>query len=175
MIIKVFNFKDREEWVQKLQESPNEKWIKTRSLGGSKSSTYIPLFIQEALADLFFRECDIIEETYTLVVNEVLCTIKMSILPDYQDSEHRFITGTASKPIQQDQGSVASLFPSGKKTNALEYNSPAARAAAKSNALTSFANIFGRNLGREGANNNFSFIRKKIEEESDKKETEKTK
>ena len=166
----VFNFKSREDWVQKLQESPKEEWLKERTLGGGKTSIYVPLFIQEALADLFFRECDIIEEKHSVVVNEIVFTVKLSILPDYPDSEHRIITGSASKPIQQDSGSSASSFPVGKKTNALEYNAPAARSAAKSNALTSFANIFGRNLGREGAKNNFSFVRKK---EETKEETKK--
>lgn len=164
-IEQVFQFKNREEWVQALQKEPQDGWRKTRELGGSKTSTYIPLGVQQALADKFFRECDVIEEKYNLVVNEILCTIKMSILPDYPYSEHRTITGTASKPIQQDSGSFSSTFPNGKKTNALEYNAPAARAAAISNALTTFANIFGRNLGRE-IKANFSFIRK-TENESD--------
>ena len=95
----VFNFKNREDWIQKLQESPKEEWLKKRTLGGGKTSIYVPLFIQEALADLFFRECDIIEEKYSVVVNEIVFTVKLSILPDYPDSEHRIITGSASKPI----------------------------------------------------------------------------
>lgn len=159
-IEQVFQFENREQWIQALQKEPNDSWTKERELGGTRKSTYVPLPIQQALADKFFRECDVIEEKYTLIINEILCTVKMSVLPDYPYSEHRIITGTSAKPVQQDSGSFPSTFPNGKKANALEYNSPAARAAAISNALTTFANIFGRNLGRD-IKANFSFIRSK--------------
>lgn len=158
----VFQFKDRESWIQALQNEPNEGWVKERVLGGGKTSHYVPLPIQQALADKFFRECDVIEEKYQVIVNEILCTVKICILPDYPDSEHRYITGTAAKPIQQDQGSFASSFPNAKKPNALEYNAPASRSAAISNAFTTFGNIFGRNLSRE-IKTGFSFIRNKEE------------
>ena len=162
-IVEVYQYKDRESWIQALQKSPPDSWIKSRELGVGKKSKYIPLGIQQALADKFFRECDVVEEHYQVIVNEILCTVKISILPDYPYSEHRFITGTGSKPIQMDSGNSASKFPLGKKTNALEYNAPAARAAAMSNAFTTFANLFGRNLSREMATN-FSLIRNKTEE-----------
>ena len=158
----VFQFKDRESWIQALQNEPNEGWVKERVLGGGKTSHYVPLPIQQALADKFFRECDVVEEKYMVIVNEILCTVKICILPDYPDSEHRYITGTGAKPIQQDKGSFASSFPNGKKTNATEYNAPASRSAAISNAFTTFANIFGRNLSRE-IKAGFSFIRNKEE------------
>ena len=157
-IKQTYQFESRESWIQALQMEPNSSWIKERELGGSKISKYVPLPIQQALADKFFRECDVIEEKYSLVVNEILCTVKMSILPDYPYSEHRIITGTAAKPVQQNSGSTASGFPNGKKSNALEYNAPASRAAAISNALTTFGNVFGRNLSRD-IKTGFSFIR----------------
>jgi len=159
-IEEVYQYKDKETWTQALQNSPPESWIKSRSLGNGKSSKYIPLGIQQALGDKFFRECDVVEENYQLIVNEILCTIKICYLPDYPHAEHRYMTGSGSKPIQMDANSSASKFPIGKKTNALEYNAPAARAAALSNAFTTFANLFGRNLGREMASD-FSFIRNK--------------
>ena len=167
-IKQIFQFKNREEWIQALQKEPNSSWIKERNLGNGKKSTYVPLPIQQALADKFFRECDVIDENYIVVVNEIISTVKISILPDYPFSEHRYITGTGAKPIQQDQGSFASTFPNGKKTNACEYNAPAARSAAISNALTTFANIFGRNLSRE-IKANFSFIRNKENGTTDEK------
>lgn len=160
----IYQFKNREIWIEKLQEAPNESWIKSRSLGNGKNSRYIPLGVQQALGDKFFRECDVVEETYQVIANEILCTVKISVLPDYPYAEHRFMTGTCSKPIQMDSGSKPSQFPVGKKTNALEYNAPAARAAALSNTFTTFANLFGRNLGRETASN-FSFIRNKKTED----------
>lgn len=162
-IKEIFQFENREKWLQALQSEPNDSWVKNRELGNGKKSTYVPLPIQQALADKFFRECDVIDEKYSVITNEILCTVKLSVLPDYPYSEHRIITGTAAKPIQQNQGSSASTFPNGKKTNALEYNAPAARAAAISNALTTFANLFGRNLSRE-IKAGFSFIRNKEDE-----------
>ena len=156
-IIEHYQFANREQWTQALQQKPNPTWLKTRDLG-SKKSTYLPLGLQQALADKFFRECDVKDEHYSVVANEILCTVRISILPDYPNSEHRIISGTGAKPIQMDQGKLPSSFPSGKKSNALEYCAPAARAAAISNALTTFANIFGRNLSRD-MQNDFSFIR----------------
>lgn len=156
----IFQYKDKESWTQALQNSPPDSWIKSRSLGNGKSSKYIPLGIQQALADKFFRECDVVEENYQVIVNEILCTVKICYLPDYPYSDHRYMTGSGSKPIQMDTGSSPAKFPIGKKTNALEYNAPAARAAAISNAFTTFANLFGRNLGRE-MSSNFSLIRNK--------------
>jgi hypothetical protein len=88
-----------------------------------------------------------------------MCTVKIQFLANYPNSEHRYMTGTGAKPIQQSSGSIASSYPDGKITNATEYNSPAARAAALSNALTTFANVFGRNLGRD-TKNGFTFIKK---------------
>jgi hypothetical protein len=167
-IEKVYKFKNHEDWKREQQLEPNSSWVKERKLGGSRKSLYVPLPIQQALADMFFREFDVFEEKYTLVVNEILCTVRISVLPDYPNSEHRIISGTAAKPIQQDSLSSASSFPNGKKTNAMEYNSPASRGAAISNALTTFANIFGRNLGRD-VKNNFSFIKPKKEEKENGK------
>lgn len=154
-----FNFASEDAWRKALKAAPSTKWILTRSLGGSKKSSYIPLFVQQALADKFFREFDVIDEKYTMVANEILCTVKIQFLPDFPDSEHRFMTGVASKPIQQDSGTSPASFPLGKKTNALEYNAPASRSAAVSNALNNFANIFGRNLNRD-VRNDYSMEKK---------------
>jgi hypothetical protein len=161
----VFNFKDLEAFKEELQKAPPPGWVKTRDLGGSKKSSYVPLAIQQALADHFFRECDVAQETYQVIVNEILCTVKLSLLPDFPHAEHRYITGTASKPIQMDSQSTPSKFPLNKKANALEYNAPAARSAAISNALTTFANIFGRNLGRD-VSNDYSIKPKTKEDEN---------
>jgi hypothetical protein len=163
----VYQFKSREEWVQAMQFEPNPNWVKTRELGSGKKSTYIPLPIQQALADKFYREWDVVQEEYQLITNEILCTVTIEYLPDYPFSEHRKMTGSASKPIQQNQGTAASLYPDGKKTNALEYNGPAARASAISNAFTTTANIFGRNLSRD-IKSNFSFITEKEKENGSK-------
>lgn len=144
-----YYFADIESFKSALNKAPSKGWIKSRSLGGSKSSKYVPLFVQQAVADKFFRECDVISEEYQVIVNEILCVVKLSILPDYPDAEHRYITGVASKPIQMDSGASTAKFPLGKKTNAVEYNAPAAKSAAISNALTTLGNIFGRNLNRD--------------------------
>lgn len=158
-----YSFTSFDEWRKALNKAPNDKWLKKRNLGGDKKSTYVPLFVQQALADLFFREFDVVSEEYTVIANEILCVVKITFLPDYPDSEHRFMTGVAAKPIQQDKDMSPSSFPVGKKTNALEYNSPATRSAAVSNALTNFANIFGRNLNRD-VRNDYSMNEKKRQE-----------
>lgn len=161
-----FGFVSFDSWRAALRKAPNSNWLKERNIGGNKKSKYIPLFVQQALCDLFFREFDVIQENYQVVQNEIICTVKISFLPDYPYSEHRYMTGVAAKPIQQDSGISASSFPTGKKANALEYNSPAARSAAVSNALTNFANIFGRNVNRE-IRNDYNMSDKKPKENTD--------
>lgn len=159
-VIEVFQFENREKWIDSLLSSPSPTWIEHRDLGGGKKSSYISIGILQSLADKHFRECDVIDEKYKVVVNEIVCTVKLSILPDYPYSEHRVITGTGCKPIQVNDNKPASLFPEGKKTNSLEYNVPAARAEAIGNALATFANVFGRNLNRSNLENDFKFKRK---------------
>lgn len=165
----VCKFLDRDSWHEQLQEAPKENWLKTRDLGNKKTK-YLPINFQQALADLMFREFVVFEEKYQVVVNEILCTVRISFLPDYPDAEHGIMSGTGAKPIQQRKGSSASLFPDGKLPNSLEYNAPAARSAAISNALNTFGNIFGRNVGRD-TTPDFSYTRKdqkkKIEKDGD--------
>lgn len=144
----VFNFANKESWKEGLNKAPNDSWIKARTLGGGKSSKYIPIPIQQALADVFFDEFDVVEEHYFQIENEILCTLKISFLPSYPNAEHRYMSGTGAKPIAAKSGSLVHKFPQGKITNSLEYCAPNARVSAIGNALSTFANVFGRNLGR---------------------------
>lgn len=165
-----YHFADYKEWMEQLQEAPDDSWVETRDLGGTKKSKFIPLWRQEAVADLMFKEFDIVEEKYTPIVNELLCTVKIQFLPSYPHAEYRYMTGSGAKIIQQKSGSAAWEYPEGKIANSVEYNAPASRAAAKSNALTSFANLFGKNLNRKTADN-FSYSRKdQKKKEDDSKE-----
>lgn len=156
--IEEYPFANHQVWHQHLQEAPISSWIQERSLGGNKKSKFIPLGIQEAVADKFFREFDLIDITYEICLNEIIAIAKFSILPNYPNAEHRIICGSSAKPIQCSKGTS---FPKGKITNALEYNTPASQSAAKSNALTNFGNIFGRNLNRKGISNGFSYTKNK--------------
>lgn len=143
-----FYFKSKEDWKDALNKAPNDNWIKSRTLGAGKSSHYIPIQVQQALADIFFEEFDVFEETYQQIENEILCTVKVSCLPSYPNAEHRIISGTGAKPILAKSGSLVHKFPQGKITNSLEYCAPNARTSAIGNALSTFGNVFGRNLGR---------------------------
>lgn len=148
----VYRFKSEEEYKKALNASPPASWVKDRSLGGSKKSKYVPLYIQQSVADQIFQQWDVVSQEYTVVVNEILCTVKIQYIPSYPGADFRICTGVAAKPIQCDSASVPSLFPKGKKTNAVEYNAPAARSAAISNAFTALGNVLGRNLNRDTAN-----------------------
>lgn len=157
-----YNFSNDEEYKKALKASPKQDWVEKRSLGGSKKSSYIPLYIQTALADKLFQQWDVVDEDFRIVHNEIVYVVKIEYQPSYPGAELRRCTGVGAKPIQCDSSSVPSLFPKGKKTNALEYNAPAARSAAISNAFTTLGNIFGRNLNRN-TNNNFSLDKKEKE------------
>lgn len=159
--IEYYQFASRKEWLEKLQEAPSASLIKSRDLGKGKTSRYVPLGIQEALADMFFRECDLIDETIEIFTHNVwdykdkvskenhqaIIKVKMSILPNYPNAEHRIISGIGSKILSSAK-------------NSLEPGAPSTQAAAKSNALTNFGNIFGRNLNRDFSDG-FSFNKKK--------------
>lgn len=141
-------FGSREAWQEALDAAPKSGWIKTRKLGGSRTSKYMPLTVQQALADIFFLEFDVIQIKWKIVANEIVTTVKVSILPSYPNSNYRIICGIGSKPVQMRSGALASKFPVSKITNALEYCAPASKSSALSNALQQFANVFGKNIGR---------------------------
>ena len=155
-----YRFENRQDWQEALNAAPKEGWIKTRNLGGNRTSKYVPIPVQQALADVFFNEFDVFNEEYTNICNEILCTVKIQILPSYPNSEHRIISGTGAKPIQAETGSKVHEFPIGKKTNSLEYCAPAARTVAISNALNTFGNVFGRNIGRAIVSNSYNMTKK---------------
>ena len=134
-----YRFANHKEWKEAMQEAPSVKWIKNRDLSGSKSSSYIPIGIQEALADLFFREFDIVDTQIEVNGNQILAQVKINVLPDYPHAEHRTISGVAARVMT-------------KAGNSLEYGARSAKNAAKSESLTDFSNIFGRNLNRDFAN-----------------------
>lgn len=153
--VNVHNFKDYAHWKEGLQEAPNAKWIKTRDLGKGKSSRYVPLGIQEALADMFFREFDVIDSDVVVNGSQILAQVKISMLPDYPNAEHRIISGVGARVMT-------------KAGNSLEYGARSAKNAAKSEALTDFGNIFGRNLNRDFVDN-FSYSKKKKEDNAENK------
>lgn len=154
--VEEFYFANRKDWKIAVAKAPNEKWLKERGLGGSRKSTYLAIERQEAVADVIFAEWSCFENNFHIVSNEILCTVKLQVLPNYPNAEHIILAGVASKPIQCDSGALPYRFPRGKKTNALEYNAPASRSSAISNALSSFGNVFGRNLGRDDVSTNYS-------------------
>jgi hypothetical protein len=159
----LYRYKDIEGFKLALSANPSQSWIKERSLGGGKSATYEPIELKEALADRVFRNWEVCDETYMNVLNEIVCTVKITALPDYPESEHILFTGSASKPVQCDKGAAVHEFPKGKKANALEYCLPAVRSEAIGNALETLGNLFGRNVAR-GVSNDFGFDLKYKEE-----------
>jgi hypothetical protein len=143
-----YRFASKDAWRDAINQAPKESWIKSRSLGAGKSSSYIPIPIQQALADILFDQFDVFDEQYEQIENEILCTVKILCLPSYPNAEYRTISGTGAKPIAAKSGSLVHKFPLGKIPNSLEYCAPNARTSAIGNALATFGNVFGRNLGR---------------------------
>lgn len=153
--IELFRYKDIEQFKKVLSKGPEEGWIKSRNISG-KDYKYIPISVKQALADRVFREWYVVDEKYLMVLNEIVCTIKIMALPDYPGADFVTFTGSASKAIQTDKGSKVHEFPMGKKSNALEYCLPGVRSEAIGSAFESMGNIFGRNLSRD-VTNNFAF------------------
>lgn len=163
-----YRFASREVWQTALNQAPNDDWIHKRDLGKGRTSEYLPIPIQQALADVFFSEFDVYDAQFKVIANEILCTVKINILPAYPNSEYRIISGSGAKPIQCRSGSNPANFPQGKITNSLEYCSPAARTVAIGNALNTFANVFGRNIGRAIVSNGYNLNDNKKKEETKK-------
>lgn len=149
----ITNFPDKASWDEALNKAPKDGWTQTRDLGGGRKSLYMPLTIQEALADVFFSEINTIGIDTKIVVNEIIVTVKLSVLPSYPNSEYITLMGISSKAIQMKSGGIAASFPKNKVTNALEYIAPAAKSSAISNAFSSYKNVFGKNLNRDVSSN----------------------
>ena len=148
----LYRFKDFEAYKLALTREPQTGVLKSRSLGGGRTSTYIPVESVETTADLFFREWNVVDEKYMNVLNEIVCTVKIQALPDYPGADYETFTGSGSKPIQCAKNSKTELFPQGKLTNALEYCLPAVRSEAIVCAFETKGNIFGRNVNRNSSN-----------------------
>lgn len=154
------NFKTRKKWLKALNAGPRDSWIQIRDLGGKRKSLFMPLTVQEALADIFFDEINVIDINTKVIINELIIIVKIHVLPSYPNSDYITLMGVAAKPIQMKSGGIAAKFPAKKVTNALEYIAPAAKSAAISNAFTSFKNVFGRNLNRK-VSNKYNLSKKK--------------
>jgi len=154
--IEIYRYEDFESWKIALTKAPPASLIKTRGLGGNKQSSYQPIEVSEALADMMFREWNVSDEKYFNIINEIVCTVKITALPDYPGADYMVFTGTASKPVTVDKGSEITNFPKGKKANALQYNMPAVRSDAIGCAFETKGNLFGRNISRE-SKNDFGF------------------
>lgn len=153
-----YEYKDLLDWRLALDYPPPDGWVQTRTLGGSRSSLYIPISVIEATADKLFREWYVIEEKPLDIKDGVAFTIKIQGLPDYPGSDYVYFTGSGAV-LFQDTG------------NAIEYQFPAARSKAIANAFSQLGNLFGRNLSREVNKNPIGkgfTLRKKKEEEEEK-------
>ena len=144
-----YKFKNRQEYIKVLDSTMPDKYIQSRSLGASGVHKYLPQVIKEAIADDIFYSWNVIDENYTIITNELLCTVKIAYQPNYPDASEYICTGSAATPIQMESQSKISDFPLKKKKNALEYNAPSVRTEAIGNAFNLLGNIFGRNLSRK--------------------------
>ena len=143
-----YKFSNRAEYIKSLDSILPPDFVQKRDVG-SGTHAYYPQAIKESVADMIFQYWNVIDEKYMLLANELVCTVKIAFLPNYPESYEQICTGSAAIPVQMDAQSKPSDFPAKKKLNALEYNLPAVRSEAMSNALGTLGNIFGRNLNRK--------------------------
>lgn len=152
-IEKNYRYQNHKAYKTALDALPKASWVKDRELGGGRKSRYLPIEVQQAIADRLFEYWNVLDETHTVVANEIIVTVKIQFQPSYPEADIYFCTGSASKAIQAAKGSSVELFPKGKLVNSLEYCLPAARQSAISNAFMTLGNVFGRNLGRKVKDN----------------------
>jgi len=130
-----FTFKNELEFKKFLDKAPETEWLQIRELGAGKKHIYLPLFIQEANADLCFRNWQVVNEEYMAIQGGVMCTVKIQALPDFPNAEYITFTGTAGIPFKSTK-------------NAIEYDVPNSRERAIGKAFQTLGNIFGRSLNR---------------------------
>lgn len=150
---KKYRFASQSDYKTALDALPRQEWVRERELGAGRKSRYLPIEIQQAIADKLFDYWYVLDESHTVVANEIIVTVKIQFQPNHPETDVYFCTGSASKAIQASKGSKVEEFPKGKLTNALEYCLPAARQSAISNAFMTIGNVFGRNLGRKVKDN----------------------
>ena len=148
----MFNFADEDAFRKALRQPPKEGFVEVREMGGGRSTKYLPVPVIEATADFFYRSWTVTKTDIKQLVNEVIVTVEINAYPDYPDAFPEILTGSASTAIQVNSGAKVHEFPMGKKTNALEYCMPSARAAAIGCAFETRGNVFGRNVGRKMKN-----------------------
>ena len=157
-------FESMQAYIEALNTPLPEKYKASRDLPTGKYS-YYPIHVKEALADAMFHYWNVISENYSLIANEILCTVTLQYLPDYPDSFEQTCTGSAASPVQMDKEAKIMDFPAKKKKNALEYNVPSVKSEAIANALGGLGNCFGRNVGRSVSEGfNFKNIKPKKDE-----------
>ena len=169
-----YRFKNRAGFIKTLDSVLPKEYIQERKIG-SKIHCYYPAPIKEAVADSIFQYWNIVDEKYTILVNEIVCTVKIKYMPAYPGADELFCTGSASTPIQMDANSKVNDFPAKKKINALEYNLPSVISEATSKALGRLGNVFGRNLDRKLSKDKIlppDFTLRKHAKEEDKKKQE---
>lgn len=142
------NFKNMQAYLLALNTPLPETYKKSRDIPTGKHY-YYPAPIKEATADAMFHYWNVIDEKYSLLANELLCTVTLQYMPDYPGAFEQTCTGSAAVPVQMDANANVADFPAKKKKNALEYNVPSVRSEAIGNALNGLGNCFGRNVGRK--------------------------
>lgn len=146
------HFETMQDYIRALNTPLPEGYKKFREITTGKHF-YYPAPIKEATADVMFHYWNVINENYSLLANELLCTVTIQYLPDYPGAFEQTCTGSAAVPVQMDSGSFVKDFPAKKKKNALEYNVPSVKSEAIGNALNGLGNCFGRNVGRKISKN----------------------
>jgi hypothetical protein len=172
----VFEVKEitiNQEYLDKLNSAPAAAYLQSREIRKGSFQSYLPIPVQEATADMMFSEWDVVDERFDILVNELVCTVKIRYVPSYPSATERITTGSAAKAITMAKGSTVADFPANKNINSLESVLPAVKSMAKGNAFENIGNIFGRNVGRKIDGKlvatNFSFRIKKAEVKDENK------
>ena len=130
-----YRFDDQMKFRDALDEAPDVSLIQQRDLKKQFPRLFLPGFVIEGLADVFFRGWFVIDEKPLAIENGVGFTVKIQALPDYPGADYVTFTGTA-----------AISFKSSK--NAIEFDIPNARQRAIAKAFITLGNAFGRSFNR---------------------------
>ena len=76
-IIEKFTFKSKEDYLKTLDSLMPSEYIDKRKLGGGRTVDYVPISIQQALADHLLSEWNVVEDVLFVMVKEIVCLLHL--------------------------------------------------------------------------------------------------
>jgi hypothetical protein len=147
-----FVFKNREGYREAMASAPPEGSFHERAVGGGNMSRYVPIQVQEALADTVFESWHVTDIDSEIFNGYIKTKVKIKYLPSFPDAEEMIVCGLAITPYAGKKDGLDS-----KQAGILVGAIAIGVQDGKRNALKGLGNLLGRNAAR-GVKDDFRII-----------------